>query len=100
MLCRYKHALGVPGKGVHRHLGGVAILDVLGTLIGAAILTAVFEDKDSRMSRFYRIALALFALGVFLHWLFCVPTAFARAISSSSCVDNACHDDDNASDDK
>jgi hypothetical protein len=104
-LCQYKYALGVPGKGVHRHVGGVAIMDVLGTLLVAAIATVVFEnddDEQTRMTRFYRNALALFLLGIVLHWLFCVPTAFARVLSTSTssppCVDNACHNNDTGDD--
>jgi hypothetical protein len=38
-LCKYKNALGEPGKGIHSYrLFGVAIADVIMTLIGALIL--------------------------------------------------------------
>lgn len=94
-LCRYRYALGVPGKGVHQHIAGVAYLDVIGTLVGAALLSYATSTAETRLLRFYQSALGLFLLGIVLHWLFCVPTAFSRVLSSTSCSDEeACHNDE------
>ena len=70
-------------------------MDVLGTLLGAALLALATSTPETRFLRFYQSALGLFALGVVLHWLFCVPTAFSRALSSTSCSDSeACHNNE------
>jgi hypothetical protein len=73
--CRYRNALGEPGVGFHaRRLAGVALWDVVGTLVIAALLARWTSWSYAR-------ALAsLFLLGVALHWLFCVPTALNRAL--------------------
>jgi hypothetical protein len=69
MSCAYKHALGVPGEGVHsaRFLG-TAVFDYIGTIILAMIVT-----------KFTKIPLVLttigmFILGIILHMLFCLRT--------------------------
>ena len=39
-LCKYKNALGEPGKGIHSYrLFGIAIMDVIMTIIGAYIIS-------------------------------------------------------------
>lgn len=39
-LCKYKNALGVPGKGIHSYrVFGVAIADVIMTIIGAILIS-------------------------------------------------------------
>ena len=68
-LCKYKNALGEPKKGVHSYrLFGVSIMDVLMTLIGAAIIS-YFSGYS-----FFYVAIFLFVLGIILHRLFCVRT--------------------------
>jgi hypothetical protein len=68
-LCKYKDALGKPGKGIHSYrFMGVAIADVIMTLIGA-FLISYFTKKS-----FFLIASILFGLGIILHRLFCVRT--------------------------
>ena len=74
-LCKYKNALGEPGKGVHSYrLFGVAIADVIMTLIGAAIISYF-----SGYSLFY-VSVILFILGIALHRLFCVRTTVDKAL--------------------
>ena len=74
-LCKYKDALGVPGKGIHLYrLFGVAIADVLMTLIGSLILSYLFRIP------FLYVALFAFALGIFLHRLFCVRTTIDKLL--------------------
>jgi hypothetical protein len=74
-LCKYRNALGVPGKGVHSlRLGGVAIMDVVMTLAGAYIIA--YYARAS----FAWTAAGLFLLGIVLHRLFCVRTTIDRLL--------------------
>ena len=42
-LCKYKNALGVPGKGIHSYrILNIPIFDVLFTFIGAYIINYLF----------------------------------------------------------
>ena len=76
-LCKYRNALGVPGKGVHSvRLGGVAVVDVIMTLVGAYIIA-----RWARVS-FAWTAAGLFLLGI-LHRLFCVRTTIDRLLFPS-----------------
>lgn len=74
-LCKYKNALGEPKKGVHSYrFLGVSIMDVLMTLIGAAIIS-YFSGYS-----FFYLAVFLFILGIALHRLFCVRTTIDKAL--------------------
>ena len=67
--CQYKDILGKPGKGIHSYrLFGVAIADLIITLIAAYIIAYMFKI------RFYYVAIGLFILGILLHRAFCVKT--------------------------
>jgi len=68
-LCPYKYALGVPGEGIHSYrLFGVAIMDVLMTILGGILLSYMFN-----MNAFVTTG-GLFLLGILLHRAFCVRT--------------------------
>ncbi len=67
-LCQYKNIAGIPGQGFHTHYGGLALLDVLAT-----ILLALFAAKLTNISPVVAVICA-FVLGIFAHWLFCVDT--------------------------
>ena len=72
-LCKYRNALGVPGKGAHSiRLGGVAIVDVVMTLVGACIIA-----HCARASVAWTAA-GLFLFGIILHRLFCVRTTIDK----------------------
>jgi len=74
-LCKYRNALGVPGKGAHSiRLGGVAIVDVVMTLVGAYVIA-----HYARAS-FAWTAAWLFLLGIILHRLFCVRTTVDKLL--------------------
>lgn len=77
-LERWKDALGEPGKGAHaiRFLG-VAVVDVALTVLAAALI-AWFQPAWP----FWKVLVALFLLGILLHWLFGVRTAVARALGA------------------
>lgn len=65
MLCQYKHSLGVPGQGIHStRIFGFAFWDIFFTIIVGYYFGGI------------KGVILLFLLGTFLHWLFCVETAF------------------------
>ena len=63
-LCQYKNALGIPDKGVHFHLFGIAVMDVIMTIIGGALLAYIFKWN------YFWTIIILFILGIILHRLF------------------------------
>ena len=68
-LCKYKDILGVPGKGIHKYrIFHLALTDIVLTIIRTLILSKLFN------SNYLLTLLILFITGIFLHWLFCVPT--------------------------
>jgi hypothetical protein len=74
-LCKYKDALGKPNKGIHSYrFMGVAIVDVIMTLIGAILIS--YFTKYS----FLMVAIFLFILGIVLHRLFCVRTTIDKLL--------------------
>jgi hypothetical protein len=74
-LCKYKNALGLPGKGIHSYrVFGVAIADVIMTIIGAILIS--FFLKTNLM---YTMV-CLFLLGIVLHRLFCVRTTVDKLL--------------------
>lgn len=74
-LCKYKNALGIPNKGIHKYrLFNIAIVDVIFTIIGGFILSKTFNIK------MYKITLFLFILGIVLHRLFCVRTTIDKLL--------------------
>ena len=75
MLCHYKNSLGIPGKGIHKHVFGIAIVDVIMTILGAYVLSKVLPFK------FTFILIFLFLLGIILHHLFCVKTTVDKILS-------------------
>jgi len=74
MFCQYKNSLGVPGKGIHFHVFGIAIMDVIMTIIGGILLAYIFKWN------YFWTILILFVLGIVLHRLFCVRTTIDRLI--------------------
>jgi fatty acid desaturase len=74
-LCKYKKALGEPKKGIHSYrFLGVAIIDVIFTIIGAFLIS--YYSGYS----FWWVLLILFILGIILHRLFCVNTTINKTI--------------------
>jgi len=77
-LCKYRNALGEPGKGIHSYrLFGVAIADVVMTVVGAFMISYLMKTS------FLYTLIFLFLLGIFLHHLFCVRTTIDKLIFSS-----------------
>ena len=74
-LCKYKNSLGEPGKGIHSYrFAGLAVADVLLTIIGALFLSFLFRWN------FAYTLIGLFALGIFLHHIFCVRTTIDKLL--------------------
>jgi hypothetical protein len=74
-LCKYKDALGNPGKGIHSYrFMGVAIADVIMTLIGAFLISYYTGYS------FLNVSIFLFILGIILHRLFCVRTTIDKLL--------------------
>jgi uncharacterized membrane protein len=74
-LCKYKNSLGEPGKGIHSYrLFGVAIADVIMTIIGAYIISYFFKLS------FVKTLIILFLLGIILHNIFCVKTTVDKIL--------------------
>ena len=74
-LCKFKNALGEPGKGIHSYrLFGVAIMDVIMTIIAAYIIS-YFTNYN-----FTYTLIFLFVLGIILHRLFCVRTTIDKLL--------------------
>jgi hypothetical protein len=75
MACPYKNALGVPGQGFHSmRFMGLAVGDTVGTIVLAILVSRIFRYK------FFPTLVFLFVLGEFLHWYFCVDSAFLKFI--------------------
>ena len=68
MAGEYSSALGIPGQGFHTHYGGIALLDVLGTIVVAELLSYSFGWN------IYLVLVTLFLAGIVLHRYFCVRT--------------------------
>jgi hypothetical protein len=74
-LCKYKNALGVPGKGVHSYrIFNISVVDVLLTIIGAWIIAKIFNWP------FLATLIGLFLLGIILHKIFCVKTTIDKLL--------------------
>ena len=74
-LCKYKNSFGIPNKGIHSYrLFGVAIVDVIMTIIAAKIISYYYKIS------FFYTCVFLFVLGIILHRLFCVRTTIDKLL--------------------
>ena len=74
-LCKYKNSLGEPDKGIHSYrLFGLAIADIIMTIIGAFIISYFFKYS------FLKTTIFLFVLGIILHRVFCVRTTIDKLL--------------------
>ena len=79
-LCKYRDALGVPGKGAHSYrFAGIAIVDVVLTIVVAALIKWLL-DWVWRPVNFWYVLGGLFLAGIVLHRLFCVRTTLDRLL--------------------
>jgi hypothetical protein len=78
MLCKYKDALGIPNKGIHKYrIFNIAIVDVLLTILLAAFISWYFKLS---FYKFLIVLLLLFLTGIFMHRLFCVKTTIDKLL--------------------
>ena len=74
-LCKYKNMLGEPNKGIHSYrIFGIAIADVVMTLIGAWLISYFLKYS------FVNTSITLFVLGIILHRVFCVRTTVDKLL--------------------
>ena len=83
MSCKYRDALGKVGEGAHSYrVGGIAVVDVLLTVIAAYVLHLGVYPEDSaswwKTQSFWLVLGGLFLLGIIMHRLFCVRTTIDR----------------------
>ena len=76
-LCKYKNALGIPGKGLHSYrIFNIAIIDVLLTFLGARLIQMFIMPEN----RYITVLTVLFLIGIILHRMFCVRTTIDKLI--------------------
>lgn len=70
---KYRHVLGIPGKGVHQYrFMGMAIADYMMTILAALLTTILFGIPLELSTTLW------FLGGIVLHVLFGVPTQTTR----------------------
>ena len=74
MSCIYKDSLGIPGKGVHTHFLGIAVFDVILSILLAELLSYIFKWN------IYLTLIAVFLTGIVLHRMFCVRTTVDKLL--------------------
>jgi hypothetical protein len=78
-LCKYKDSLGKPNTGLHSiRFMGVAIFDVLLTLVGAIAIAWLFGWP------YIPTIIGFYILGIVAHRAFCVRTAVDKALFPKS----------------
>jgi len=73
-LCKYKNSLGKPGKGFHVHFLGIAIFDLLATIL---ICVGIWKITGIN---FWLILLVIMILTIIIHRIFCVNTTLNKLI--------------------
>jgi len=75
MSCPFRDILGRPNEGIHSYrLFNLAIVDIILTVIGAIIISKIFNYN------FMVILIIIFILGIILHRIFCVNTTINKFI--------------------
>ena len=95
-LCQYSEIFGRPGEGVHKErLFGLAAVDVLGTALGAYLLSipitsAVASAADISTGVMFQVVvtvllfIVLVVLSLGVHSIFCVETALVKKVAEFS----------------
>lgn len=86
-LCKYKDALGEPGKGVHKWRvppgkGGFAAADLLMTGAAALLLSRTIPSAKAMnpFASFFIIFLILMIVAIIVHRAFCVDTELNKRL--------------------
>lgn len=72
--CQYSGAFGPVARSGHTHVLGVAMLDVILTMLGAYLLRYLTHRFTKYRAPYPVFAIGLFVLSIFLHRMFCVCT--------------------------
>ena len=79
MLCAYSELFGKVGEGVHSYrVFDIAVLDVLGTIIGSYLLQKNFFQEYTVL----QVTVSIFIIGIISHRLFCVKTTVDKLLFS------------------
>jgi len=83
-LCKYKNVFGEPNTGIHSiRIFNIAIFDVLSTILVGVLFHQFIIVQWLQMSssiKLWMVLVFLFALGIFLHRLFCVRTTVDKIL--------------------
>ena len=74
-LCQYSEMLGVPGEGFHQAADGESAGEYRSFI---ALLLSMGSKNFGK--KFAVSFVVLMIIAIFLHWLFCVPTALNKMI--------------------
>ncbi len=74
MLCQYRDSLGVPNKGPHRHILGIAAFDLVSTILIGYIIWFYTRINP------WVLAIAIAIITIAVHRLFCVNTTVNKLI--------------------
>ena len=84
-LCKYKNIFGEVGTGLHSiRVFNIAIFDVVSTILVGIVIHIILEQYFNIYIRLWVLLIFLFALGIFLHRLFCVRTTIDKFLFGSS----------------
>lgn len=67
-------ALGQPGVGIHTHIGGIALGDVVLTALGAVVIGHFTGYRP------FIVFLFLMLVSIPIHWAFGVPTVITTGL--------------------
>lgn len=74
-LCPFKHIFGAENTGIHSiRLLNIAIIDVIGTIIGSIIISYIFKVNV------YKTLIIAFVSSIIIHKLFCVQTTLTKFV--------------------
>lgn len=73
-LCQYRDIAGKPGEGFHRHFLGIAVGDVLGTVLIVFLIHKIFSTN------FWLLLAITMLIAVLVHRLFCVDTTVNKIL--------------------
>lgn len=81
-MCKYKNILGIPNTGFHKHTYGIAINDVIGTIIIAYLWISIRDKKiNVDLCELVKAFCVVFLVGEILHVMFCVDTQFIKFLT-------------------
>ena len=79
-VCQYKDVLGKPNEGFHKQrLLGMARNDLLGTVAISVVIGLLIKKNV------FLVFIIIFLIGVLLHLIFCVDTAFVKFLKRLIC---------------